>query len=380
MAKRNSLDQLVEEFQIFHCVECGKCTGACPLAQVDRQFSPRLLARCAIDEGLGSPYLREGAWACLTCGLCRERCPAGIRFEYFIHRVRLLYFEEDGRSHLGHGGALQAIMRMQVAPKLKQNRAEWITPQLRTSSSGEVLYFVGCLPYFDAFFSDLHLNLTDIAVHTVKILNSLGVAPVVLQNERCCGHDLFWSGDVRSFEALRRLNLDSFHRTGVTTIVTSCAECSFVLKDLYADDSGNMPFEVMHLSDYVRKMDPPSVRRSERVATYQDPCRLGRFQGVFEAPRELISAVALLREMPHSGRGSWCCGNSAWLGCDRYSKQMQVERLLEALSTGNDTLVTACPKCQVHLACTMKDANLLRDLHMNILDLSSLLAEAVTAG
>ena len=104
---------------------------------------------------------------------------------------------------------------------------------------------------------------------------------------------------------------------------------------------------------------------------------MGRFQGVYDAPRELLGAILDVREMAHFGAGAWCCGNSAWLHCDRYSKQMQVERLLEAKRTEADLIVTACPKCQIHLACAMRDVNLQMDLHLKIQDIASVIAEAV---
>jgi Fe-S oxidoreductase len=99
--------------------------------------------------------------------------------------------------------------------------------------------------------------------------------------------------------------------------------------------------------------------------------------GVYDAPRELIGSVMEIREMPHFRAGAWCCGNSAWLHCDRYSKQMQVERLMEAKGTKSDLIVTACPKCQVHLTCAMNDVNLFQDLSMKIRDISSILAESI---
>ncbi len=372
--KSETLNQLIEKFQVFHCVECGKCTGACPLAQVDRDFSPRLIAKYAIEQGIDSEYVRENAWACLTCGLCDERCPVGISFTEFIRAIRPLYTREDFKGHLSHGGALQGLMRMQTAPGLIQNRLDWITPDLKVSSHGEVLYFVGCLPYFETFFSDLSVSLVKIAVDTVRILNSLGIEPVVLPDERCCGHDLTWTGDEESFHKLRLFNIESFKKAGVKTIITACGECSYVLKYLYPDSSEPFPFEVMHLSEYLKTTGFTAGRSIDTIATYQDPCRLGRFQGVYDAPRELLGQILELREMPHFGPGAWCCGNSAWLNCDRYSKQMQVERLLEAKGTQANLIVTACPKCQVHLTCAMRDVNRLQDLRMKILDISSVIA------
>ena len=121
---------------------------------------------------------------------------------------------------------------MQTAPRLAQNRLDRVTPELKVASQGETLYFVGCLTYFDAFFSDFNVSLNKIAVHTVKILNGLGIEPVVLADERCCGHDLIWSGDEEPFHKLRDLNMESFRKAGVKTIITACAECSHVLGDL----------------------------------------------------------------------------------------------------------------------------------------------------
>jgi len=377
MNDMNPLQRLIEEFQVFHCVECGKCTGACPLAQVDQEFSPRLLAKHAIEEGIDSPYVREKTWFCLTCGLCHERCPVGIPFAHFIRAIRPLYAKERYGGHLSHGGGLQSLMRMQAAPRLKHNRLNWITPEHKVSSEGEILYFVGCLPYFEIFFADLDVNLTKIAADTVRILNSLDIEPVILSEERCCGHDLIWTGDEETFNRLRQLNLESFHKAGVKTIITACAECSYVLKHLYPDSTDPFPFEVMHLSEFLQKTDFPTEKKRDRSATYQDPCRLGRFQGIYDAPRQLLGSFLELREMRHSAAGAWCCGNSAWLECDRYSKQMQVERLIEAHGTQSDTLITACPKCQVHLTCAMRDVNRLQDLHMEIKDLSSVIAEAL---
>ena len=371
--------QLIQEHRVFHCIECGKCTGACPFAQVDRDFSPRLLAKYAMEEGIHSRYVRQKAWACLTCGLCQARCPQGISFPHFVRGLRHLY-ERDGDDGVpaSHGGALHCLMRMQAASGLAQRRLDWLTPDLRTSARGELLYFAGCLPHLDAFFSDLSVRLNHIGVATVRILNALGIAPVVLPQERCCGHDLLWSGDGESFRTLRRLNVESFRASGVSTIVTACAECSYVLKALYPEPGEPFPFHVMHLSEYLHGLAFRPGRALGRVATFQDPCRLGRFQGVYEAPRELLSSVLTLREMDHFRDGSWCCGNSAWLSCDRYSKQIQVERLLEAKSTGSDLIVTACPKCQIHLRCAMRDRNLLHDLDMEIQDLACLLAETIT--
>ena len=93
-----------------------------------------------------------------------------------------------------------------AAPDLKQNRLNWVNGDLKIAEKGEVLYFVGCAPFFDVFFSDLEVKTLDAAKSVVKLLNAVGVEPVLMPNERCCGHDLLWSGDRENFLKLAEHN------------------------------------------------------------------------------------------------------------------------------------------------------------------------------
>jgi Fe-S oxidoreductase len=331
------------------------------------------MVKALLEEGMESASVQDPAWSCLTCGLCDVRCPSGIRFSRFVQALRSLSKEQGFSGHLSHTGALQGIMRMQASVDLDQNRLGWVSPELKICDKGDILYFVGCLPYFDIFFAEMGLDLCGIARDAVKILNTLGVTPAVMSDERCCGHDLLWTGEHDAFNALRKLNIESFQKAGAKTILTGCAECSYTLKHYYSD----FPSQVMHLTEYLEKMGFRPQKPLKRVVTYQDPCRLSRYQRLDGPPRALLESVGDLKEMRHRGTGAWCCGNSAWLHCDRYSKQMQVERLLEAKATGADLMVTACPKCRIHLTCAQKDVNALHDLDMPLKDIVSLIAESL---
>jgi heterodisulfide reductase subunit D len=112
---------------------------------------------------------------------------------------------------------------------------------------------------------------------------------------------------------------------------------------------------------------------SQEKVTYHDPCRLGRLAGIYDAPRKLMEAIPGVRlvEMPRSRDNAVCCGTSGWMNCSSCSKEIQVQRLNEALETGADALVTACPKCQIHFRC----AKAAFDLDLEITDLCDLLVD-----
>jgi Fe-S oxidoreductase len=289
-------------------------------------------------------------------------------------------------------------MRMMASPTLNQNRLDWITKELKVkihpansttqqlNNSTDLVYFVGCLPYFDAFFTNLRLNTLNIAKSTIKILNQLGIEPVLMPNERCCGHDLLWTGDIESFKKLAQHNIDGIKCTGAKKIVFSCPEGYQTFKREYPKYIGPLGCEVIHISELIAERLPelkfrnprPKTRKAKKV-TFQDPCSLGRICGIYEQPREIINAMGVeLTEMPKNRENAICCGTSGWMNCGIYSKQIQLSRLKQAKSTGADLLITGCPKCQIHFKCAMNDENTPHEAKIEIQDLTSLIASQLS--
>jgi Fe-S oxidoreductase len=205
----------------------------------------------------------------------------------------------------------------------------------------------------------------------------------VLPNERCCGHDLLWTGDVETFKKLAQFNAQMIKESGAKKIVFSCPEGYRTFKLDYPNYV-DLGCEVQHISELLaEKIGQNGVKFKEikRNVTYQDPCRLGRHLGIYEPPREIIKAIPgiKLTEMEHSGDESICCGTSAWTNCGSYSKKIREERLLEAKATGAEVLVTACPKCQIHFKCAMVDKGAEKgpDIKMEVIDLVNLVADAM---
>ncbi|MFO7986826.1 MAG: (Fe-S)-binding protein [Desulfatiglandaceae bacterium] len=365
--------ELVDTTQTYYCLDCGVCTGSCPVAKVFPDFSPRqIIERSLYDlEAFSDPTL----WSCLTCAQCSVRCPANIDFPEFVRLMRDEAHSAGFNGIPAHNGMLQTIMAMQTGD-IRQNRTSWVESGTATDQ-GEVFYFVGCRPYFDVVFRDINAGAIQHAQNVVKILNHCGVTPAVSNEERCCGHDALWNGDEARFKQLARLNLETIAASGAKRVVFSCPEGYYTFKHLYPKFFGELDFEPVHVLDLLQeKLQDGSVglEKSPGSATYHDPCRLGRLTGVYDAPRAVIEALGLqLVEMPRSRENGVCCGTTGWMNCSNCSKQIQMERLEEAEQTGADVLVTACPKCQIHFRCTQAAF----DLKLDIEDLFDLVADRI---
>ena len=341
-------------------------------AKVKRSYADEILA--------GEPV-----WRCLGCYLCHATCPGQIRIAEVVRATRTTAPRDQVDLLCAHGAVPHMWARMLANPNLKPNRLGWLPEGARVASKGDVLYFVGCLPYFDVEFGDLELNSTRIAKAAVLILNALGIEPVVLPEERCCGHDSLWTGDTDTFERLARLNVELIKRSGAKTVITTCPECYRTLKLDYPDFVGPLDFEVLHISEFLHQALEEGKLKFERElnrkVTYHDSCRLGRHMGIYEEPRELIKAIPGIElvEMERNRRDAACCGVSAWLKCGHQAKSMQLERLKEAKATGADQLVVGCHKCRIHFTCVMQEKLPpgFEDVKMPVVDLTELIAEAM---
>jgi Fe-S oxidoreductase len=235
--------------------------------------------------------------------------------------------------------------------------------------------------YYDAFFPEFKLSTLNGTRAVVQILNKLGVKPVVSAAERCCGHDLLWNGDHASFEALAKHNVDLVSKSGAKTLVTNCAECLRTWKLDYEPYFDGKAPKVLHITEYLtdRLGELSFKKNGGRKVTYQDPCRLGRHLGIYDAPRQVLSALpgVELSEMRRAGRGAICCAGGTWSNCDRFAKKVQVDRLREARATKADLLLTACPKCQIHFKCAMKDPALAGDIEIEMHDILELVADSL---
>lgn len=369
----------IDATRVLACLECGKCTAICPSHRAHPGFSPRGIVKqgiLALSEGLAD----DGSmWHCLTCRLCKEVCVSDVDIPEFVRAVRTDAINRGNRPQETHDGIIQAMGELLEEKALGQDRLWWLEDDMKVhvDGKGEVLLFTGCSPFYDIIFREFDRT-ADIPKAAVRILNAIGIIPVLLSDERCCGHDEHWTGKEASFQRLRTLNRQAIEATGANVVVTPCPECAYALRELY-----ELGIEVVHLSqflfDRVRNMDGRLLGKvgSSNIA-YHDPCRLGRYLGEYTAPRKLLAEIpdTILRPLPFEKEVSHCCGVSAWISCTDGNRRLRQDRLKQAEEAGAEVLVTACPKCRIHFNCYLSNDNM-EPVKVKVEDLAVLLAKAM---
>jgi heterodisulfide reductase subunit D len=375
-----TFEEILRRTRSTYCLACGKCTGSCPVSRVDVTYSPRSTIERVIAGHPEDLINNDHLWSCLTCGLCTTRCPSGVDYPAFVVAARAEARKANVEGTYAHNAVMQQLMGIMAQP-VQQSRTDWVTDDLRTSARGDDFYFVGCLPYFDVIFADLGVVSTDAARSTVRLLNAVGITPVISNDERCCGADLLLNGDEEGFRRLAEINVRVIADSGAKRVIFACPECYSSFRRDIPRLVGSLPFETVHLTELLAgRLDEIELGELTETVTYQDPCRLGRYLGIYDEPRAVIQAIPGLQlaEMSKNRAGALCCGSAGWISCGRCAKEIQLTRLRQARATGAQRLITACPKCRIHFSCALKDSG--DEIGIELEDLAGLLARALAAG
>jgi len=373
-----SVDQIVRETKAHYCFDCTVCTGSCPVARSRPQFSPRLTVRRTVFGRDSAVVADPELWSCLTCGTCSNRCPLEVDFPDFIRRIRTEATQKGNTGVLTHDGLMQIMADIQSSG-IAQSKHFWVRDGLKTKKEGSErtdLLYTGCLPLYGIVFEEYDLDLLRMLNDATKLLNVMGIEPGLSEEERCCGHDQFWRGEFEKFRRLAELNIEGFKKCGAERVIFICPEGYQMVKHEYPKHFGELPFKPVHIVELIEEnLTDFTFKETERKVTYHDSCRMGRFLGLYDAPRKIMSSIPKLElvEMDRDRSDSVCCGAAGWINCFNCSKQIQTERLREAKATGASLLVTSCPKCQIHFRCAMRGSS----PEIEMLDLVSLVASAI---
>lgn len=335
------------------CDECGLCLDSCPTYQVtqDELLSPisRIkAARVIFQGGEVTAETRESIYSCPRCGSCSEVCPQGIDVPMLVAKSR----GELARRGLGplerHERVIQGIQKLGNAVRGDpQKRWQWLPEALPTTES-DTLFYVGCLPCY---------SVQDCALSSYLVLRKLGVDFMMLEDEGCCGIFFYEAGRMDLAREKFEENAERFRKLGIKRVIVSCAGCYRCFKRYYPEILGGVDFEVVHIVELL-----PTLLRGREVkhrgdmeVTYHDPCRLGRMEGIYEQPRQILSQCGIrVKELAQSRESAPCCGAGAAVRSvyRELSLRMAREVLVKAK---RDVIVTSCPFCALNLDTASKE-------------------------
>jgi Fe-S oxidoreductase/nitrate reductase gamma subunit len=375
------------------CTNCGRCQEVCPAYAAGRDLSPRLvvrdlggeLFRNPSEDVLAAGVIRENEmWACTTCNACVEACPVLINQVDYIAEFRRTLVAENRLDQMKKT-FLENVGRNSNPFGLPQGeRQAWLAdagaPTLQENPGAEYIYWIGCQASYDP-------RAKNIARSVIKILRSAGVSFAVLGNEEACtGEPVRRMGEEARFQELALKNIETIQKGGLKTVVTHCPHCFNTFLNEYPEFGAK--FKVVHHSQLLSELAAAgriprgaagSGTRSSSSAkvTFHDPCNLGRINGEFDAPRNVLASQGVeVVEMKRNKMNSFCCGGggaNVWYQVPE-KKKIGVIRVEEAKETGANVLAVACPFC---ISMFEDAAKTIGDDTFAIKDVAEILAEGL---
>ncbi len=361
------------------CFQCGLCDTVCPWNRV-RNFSMRKIVRQA-TFGL-TEIESEDIWRCTTCGRCQQHCPRDVRqidSGVALRRIATEYgvFPDPVKSIKTIAASL--VAEGNPLSEERKKRADWAKDAGVKSfeEDMEILYFPGCYLSYDP-------RMKKVAHATAAILKKAGVAFGILGTEEsCCGESIRKAGDEELFKRLAKQNIKAFIDHGVKRILVSSPHCYHTFKNEYPEFMVN--FEVVHITQFLLELIEDGrieLKGSyDKKVTYHDPCYLGRHNGVFNEPREVLARVSdlTLLEMPDCFEDSLCCGGGGgriWMETPKGERFSDL-RLEQAMTVGAEVIVTACPYCITNFEDSRITLGGEEDSGIEIKDITEIIAEVI---
>ena len=360
------------EMLMYTCPKCKICTAnlhpgeegflkLCPAYTRYGFFAYSGGGKCYLAQGLlegalePDEELAEVLYHCTLCRSCAEQCATDQDPTEIARLVRREVVEKMGGPPGDAGVVVKSTVNYRnpyQQPKAMRYRwAKGLDIKDASKEKVDTLYFVGCT-------AAMIPERTHFALNTVKLLEAAGESFGTLgKNEICCGATSYNLGAADVFKDIASENIDMLNGLGVEKVLTSCSGCYSVMKNEYPKIK-RRNFEVLHVVEYLDRLIQEGklkpAKSLDLKVTYHDPCHLGRYSDLFDAPRRILEALpgVELVEMPRSREKSWCCGAGAGVKTTYpdFAAWIGEERVNEAKETGADALVTACPFCEGNLS------------------------------
>jgi len=324
------------------CIECLACVSVCPAMEV-AEFTGPLSMRQEMSLALDprdsgdriSDAIRDGLFMCTTCQYCWKVCPKKIEIPgKAIEKLRRMA-NRRGLTFPRHRevAALVAETGRSVPknqPAFLEQVPEVIEP--KGPVRGTVGFFVGCM---------YNNRLPQTALDAMEVLSRNGIRVIIPHEQVCCGSPLIRTGQTDILPGLMEKNIAAFTCRGIDIVMTMCAGCGSTLKNDY-----RTPFVVKDVNEILCELGIEEPARLPVRVAYHDPCHLLRGQGISRQPRELISQVAELVELPVK-----CCGAGGGTrsGQPEVSKALAAKKVEEIERAGVEWVISSCPFCEFHI-------------------------------
>ncbi len=380
----------------YACIMCNRCQDYCPAYQTGKQLSPAAIEvnkRYYLNEN-GDKFI-EGAevplkgllltedalWACTTCNFCTYACPVGNEPLVDIIRMRQDRVMMEGDFPKEANPAFKNLeVNFNPWAYNPQDRANWAEglniKTMAEDPNGEYLFWVGCAGSFDPRYQK-------VSKAFAQLMQKAGVDFRILgTEEKCNGDTARRMGNEYLAQTLMQENIDKLNGYGVKKIVTACPHCFNSLKNDYPQLGGK--FEVIHHSELLDNLiDDGKLKlkdaNEQKKVTYHDSCYLGRYNNVYDAPRETVSKIGGIEivEMERNRETAFCCGagGGRMFLEETEGQRINENRAEEAIGTGAETIASACPFCMTMLTDGVKTLG--KNEEVEVRDIAEILLDNV---
>ena len=367
---------LIENLALLDCIQCGRCTGGCPVSLKTVLNIRRLIYDTLLDTMSVSTH--PELWDCTTCTTCSIRCPKEVDPAELIVGLRTVLVD-NGRLPPTVRDALKSIgIRGNPLNMSAEDRAVWADdldlPRI-LDEPADALLFIGCSPSYDP-------RVQVISRALVRALRAGGKDFGILgEEEFCCAHEARRMGEKEMFEGTVEMYKEIFEEADFQRMMAISPHCFNAFKNEYGLD-----FPVEHYTQVIAHLIQEGNLELENEVnlkvTYHDPCFLGKINGIFDEPRDILRAIPGLElvEMDRVRERSLCCeggGGRMWSEGTNVEERLAAERVEEALDTGADVLAVACPFCLLTLEDAVKVGGY--EDRLQVLDIMELVSKAMEA-